>query len=368
MATGNAVKFAYYAGDNVPSSYDNDTIYFLEGPKQIKVGSKLLGNVDENAVSVSQLQTILESYTVKTVEVTGTGNVIANASFNSASSKLTLTKGTLPVLSKGAASTNSQTLEFGGNFEAITSSSVSDHTITDTKTQFTMPTIVGGNGIQVSGNTVSLPQAFYDYLVAQTFSTPTINTFTVNGLGSDAEVGTSVTVTGITHAETAIGGFSGKLSLKHGSTTLKADINPSTSATTVTISSVTVTRNTAGTETFTLSGETTIGTSVTKSVSKNFYIPKFLGSSTSDSVSANQILNMTKGKNIPTSITISSTSYIYFVTDGAINSVKDTDTGFGVPVESPVTTAVSINGVSVNYHVYRTTEQIMPGLYNFTIA
>ena len=81
-----------------------------------------------------------------------------------------------------------------------------------------------------------------------------------------------------------------------------------------------------------------------------------------------KILNMAKGKNMPTSITISSTSYIYFVTDGAINSVKDTDTGFGVPVESPVTTAVSINGVSVNYHVYRTTEQIMPGLYNFTIA
>ena len=369
MATGNAVKFAYYSGSTTPSSYDSDTIYFLEEPKEIRVGSRLLANVDEDAVSTSTLQSILESYDVKSVEITGSGNVVAGASFNNATGKLTLTLGANEPLAKGVPVAESETLTFGGTFDATTGSAVSGHTITDTKTTFTMPSLTAGDGIEVSGGAISLPKVFYDYLVENTFSMPVINTFTVTGLGSAAEIGTSAVVTGIVHSESFVSNIEGKLTLKNGNNTIRNDINPSSSSASVSLSSsVTVTRNSAGTETFTLSGTTTLGGTISKSVTKQFYVPKFLGSSSNTSVTSTDVLAMQKGQSIPTSITLSSTQYVYFVTDGTITSVKDTNTGFGVPVEAPVTLQVSINGVTVSYHVYRTSSSIMAGTYNFTIA
>ena len=232
-----------------------------------------------------------------------------------------------------------------------------------------IPDYVGEQGVNVSGNTISLPQEFYDYLVQQTFATPTITTFTVTGLGTSAEIGTSVSVTGFTHAETNVSNIDGTLTFKHGSTTLKSGVSPSTSSTSVTLDvAETVTRSSAGTETFTLSGLDRLGNTITKSVTKSFYVPKFLGYNAAASITAADVLNMTKGQTLPTSITLPSTAYIYFVTDGSISSVKDADTGFGVPIESPVNLAVSINGVSVNYHVYRTSDSILAGTYHFIIT
>ena len=370
MATGSAVKFAYYSGNNVPSVYDNDTIYFLEGSKEIRVGSKLLGNVDENAVSISDLQSVLESYTVKTVEVAGSGEVISGASFDNITGKLTLLTGTLPVLSKGVGSTINKDLKFGDTFEAITGSSVNGHTITDTKTNYTLPTVAAGQGIEVSeGGVVSLPSIFYNYLVEQTYNSPAISYFDVPGLSSVVEVGTDVVISSFSHSETMINNIQGNLTLKKGSTIIADNIVPVTSSSTVTLSSpVTITRNTAGTETLTLSGTTTLGGTISKNVSTSFYLPKFLGASTNTSVTSSEIVNMQKGQTFPTSITISDASYIYFVTDGTISSVKDSDTGFGVPLDPATTLSVNINGVAVAYHVYRTSNSILPGAYTFTIS
>ena len=373
MAVGNPVKFIYVAtGGSIPSQYrdDPDTIYFLEETKQIKVGSHELANVDENAVSIDELAEVLEAYTVKSVLIEGNGETINGVSYDASSGVVTLTKGAFPSLAKGAEpSPATETLAPGGTFEVATGTSVSGHTITDNKKQFTLPQYSGSQGVNVDGSTISLPQEFYDYLVQQTFATPTISQFTISSLGSSAEIGTSVTVSEFAHRETNITNIQGNLTLKRGSSTIMTGIAPSSSSATVTLDSPeTVTRTTAGTETFVLSGLDKLGGTVSKSLSKTFYVPKFSGSDPDASVTAAEVLNMNKGQTIPTTVTTSGTAYIYFVTDGSISSVKDADTGFGVPVESPVTLSVTINSVPVSYHVYRTSDRISAGTYHFTIT
>ena len=370
---GNPVKFVYVTtGGVVPAEMrDNaDTIYFLEETKEIKVGTTVLANVDADAVSTSDLADILEAYTIKSIVISGSGDTVNNVSFDATSGQITMTKGAFPSLAKGADPTPATaSLAPGDTFEVEISTSVSGHTITDNKKQYTLPAYTGGQGVTVSGTTISLPQAFSDYLVTHTFATPVISAFTVTGLGSSAEIGTSVSVTGFTHAETNIENISGTLTLKKGSTTLKTGISPSSVSATIALDSAeTVTRTTAGTETFTLSGLDTLGGTISKSQSKTFYVPKFLGYNAATSVTANDVLNMSKGQMMPSTITLPSTAYIYFVTDGTISTVKDADTGFGVPLETPVNLSVSINGVPVTYHVYRTSDSILAGTYHFNIS
>ena len=322
-------------------------------------------------IQIPSLDPILQPYEVKSFEVTGSGNTVNNISFNSGTGKITATKGDFPTLSKGTSPTpETQTLQPGGTFVVETGTTVSQHQITDNMKEYILPAYSGDKGINVNGTTVSLPDEFYNYLVEQTYLTPVISSFSVTGLGSSAEIGTSVSITSIVHQETNITNISGTLTLKHGSVTLKSGISPSATSSTVSLDSAeTVTRTSAGTETFTLSGTNTLGGSITKSVSKTFYVPKFLGASESSSVAASDILTFSKGQSIPTSITISGAAkYIYFVTDGTISSVKDADTGFGVPLETAVNQSVTINSVPVSYKVYRTSDKILAGTYHFTIT
>lgn len=228
-------------------------------------------------------------------------------------------------------------------------------------------TYSAGAGITISNNVVSLPQSFYNYLVQQTFAKPTIDVFTVSELGGAAEVGTSVSITEFIHKESNIGNIQGTLTFKHGSSTVQSGVSPASSNTTVTLNSaLTITRSSAGSETLTLSGTDTLGGAVSKSVSKSFYIPKFSGYNAATSITANDVLSMNKGQTIPTTVVVPSTAYIYFVTDGNITKVSSG--GFDVPMEAPVNLVVSINGVSITYHVYRTSENILAGTYTFTIA
>lgn len=225
-----------------------------------------------------------------------------------------------------------------------------------------------GQGIEVDGFEVSLPDVFYDYLVAQTFDYPSITAFSITGLGGAAEIGTSINVSGFNHTEKNINNINGKLTLKMGSTTLASNVNPSATSATGSFTQQTVTMSSAGAVTFTLSGVDKLGGSFNKTASKSFYVPKFIGSNANTSVTSAQILTMSKGQNQPTTITLSSDGYIYFVTNGTINAVKDSTTGFGVPIEAAVVQTVSINGVNVNYNVYRTTNKIVVGSYSFTIS
>lgn len=152
---GNAVKFAYIAsGSSLPSSYpDADTIYFLEEAKEIRVGSQTLANVDLEAIDMATLASVLEAYTIKSIEVAGTGDTVADVSFNAANGRITVTKGMLPVLSKGAAPIPLEPpqLSPGSTFDVVTDTSVSGHTITDGKTRFKLPDQINSIRVAKSG-------------------------------------------------------------------------------------------------------------------------------------------------------------------------------------------------------------------------
>lgn len=225
-----------------------------------------------------------------------------------------------------------------------------------------------GQGIEVDGFEVGLPDLFYNYLVAQTFDYPEITALAITGLGGAAEIGTSVNVSGFTHTEKNVDSIQGKLTLKKDGTTIASNVNPSASSASGSFTQQAVTRSSAGAVKFELSGVDKLGNTFKKEVSKTFYVPKFIGSDPDTSVTANEILAMTKGQNQPTSITLAAAGYIYFVTNGTINTVKDAATGFGVPIEPAVTQSVSINGVNVSYKVYRTSNEIKAGSYSFTIS
>lgn len=373
---GNKVKFAYIAtGSSLPETYpDADTIYFLEEAKEIRVGNRTLGNVDDLAIHPDQLAETLAAWTVKSIEFVGSGDYVSNITYDDSTGRVTITKSTLPVLSKGAAPTPTEvTLQPGGSFTVLNSTSVSGHTITDNSTKYTLPDFLNyeaGPGITIEGSTIALPKVFYDYLVAQTFAAPTIAELSIPGLGTEAEIGVSVTVTSFNHRETNASSFDGTLTLRHGSSVVKSGVAATNSSVSVSLdgAGVSVVRTTPGSETFTLSGVDQLGNTITKSVSKSFYVPKFLGADPDASITGTEVLNMNKGKNMPTSITFAETSYIYFVTTGTITSVKDADTGFAVPIEAPFDVTVSINNVPTVYHAYRSSERILAGTYNFTIS
>lgn len=227
---------------------------------------------------------------------------------------------------------------------------------------------IAGDGIVVDGYEISLPETFYDYLVEATFKQPVITAFSITGLGGAAEIGTSVSVSGFNHTETNVNNINGKLTLKYDGSTIDSNITPSAASATGTFTEQIVTMSSAGSKSFILSGTDALGHSISKTVSKTFYIPKFIGSNSKTSVTASDILVMSKGQSQPSSITLAGSAYIYFVTNGTINTVKDAATGFGVPLESPVTTSVSINGVNVSYKVYRTSNMIVAGSYSFQIS
>lgn len=161
---GNKVKFAYVTtGSLMPTYPDADTVYFLEEAKEIRVGSQLFANVDENAVDMDTLATILESYTVKNVEITGSGDTVANVSFNEATGKVTFTKGNLPSLSKGVPGPSPTIqLNTGDTFEVVTDTAVSGHTITDGKTKFKLPVQINNLMIATSGNKIIFTLVYSD--------------------------------------------------------------------------------------------------------------------------------------------------------------------------------------------------------------
>lgn len=131
------VKLVYLQGQTVPngtegskypSTFTADTIYVMPDKQAIYVGDTLI--VDRLGGSV------------RGVTITGEGNNISNASFDSVTGTLTLTKSNLPTLSENA-TTKTATLKGGDTFTVTTDISVSDHTITDEATTFTLPDIVG---------------------------------------------------------------------------------------------------------------------------------------------------------------------------------------------------------------------------------
>lgn len=89
--------------------------------------------------------------------------------------------------------------------------------------------IVEGQGIKVSGNTVSLNDTFYNYLVQQTFAAPAL-TLTISGFSGTHEIGTPITVSQISHKETNINNIDAStLKLYRGNNEIQS-ITPSSSS------------------------------------------------------------------------------------------------------------------------------------------
>ena len=141
MMIGNSVQFAYIpTGSSMPSPVNSDTIYFLEGPKEIRVGSELLGNVSSGSIDPEEIAELLEAYAVKNIDIYGSGDNVSDITFDATSGRIAVTKSNLPVLSKGAAPTpTTTTLVPGGTFSVVNGTTVSGHTITDEKTTYTLP-------------------------------------------------------------------------------------------------------------------------------------------------------------------------------------------------------------------------------------
>lgn len=155
--TGNPVKFVYVAtGGSLPSDYPNtDTIYFLEESKEIRVGSVAMANIDESAIDAETLAEVLEAYAVKNVIIEGEGSTINNISFDDSTGRITVTKGNFPSIAKGVTPQPTEsTLVPGGSFVVLTDTSVSGHTITDSKTKFVLPEQITDLEVTRSGNSL----------------------------------------------------------------------------------------------------------------------------------------------------------------------------------------------------------------------
>lgn len=133
MATANSrVLFAYVgSGSTLPASPDANTVYFVHDAQELYVGSRLIA---------SHVTADLTPYKVKSVTISGTGNNVSNVAFNESTGAITVTKSNLPTLAKGTdTSGTAKTLSLGGTFTVMTDTAVSNHTITDQNTTFTMP-------------------------------------------------------------------------------------------------------------------------------------------------------------------------------------------------------------------------------------
>ena len=87
---GSRVLFSYVPHNKeLPSQVDGNTIYFVEDEKQIYVGDKLISK--DYAAEIAEIVA-----GAITVTITGSGDVVTNATYDSENNELTLTKGSLP--------------------------------------------------------------------------------------------------------------------------------------------------------------------------------------------------------------------------------------------------------------------------------
>lgn len=116
IATGNPVKFVYVTGNTLPATPNQDTIYFVAGAQQLYVGAQLIAD----HIDISGKQDNI------TVTTSGTGDYVANVTWDAATSTFTVTKATLPQESDITIATAT------GSGSFITALSANGHEITPT--------------------------------------------------------------------------------------------------------------------------------------------------------------------------------------------------------------------------------------------
>ena len=225
---------------------------------------------------------------------------------------------------------------------------------TDESVTITLPSVDGSSIVASNTGEIALKQEYIDYLDAQIYAYPAITSFDI--VSGSKEVGTTLSISTFSHAESNVGNIDGNLTLKRGSTTLSSTIAPKSSSTSVSITD-SVTPTSAQTITYTLSGTDTRGNLISKTDSINFYFPSFVGASASTTVTPSTVTSsftkvasssLSGTKSIP-----ANTQYVYFITTSNISSIKGTN-GFAVTYSKLNDITLSINGVNKVYNVYRT--------------
>lgn len=211
---------------------------------------------------------------------------------------------------------------------------------------------------------ISLNQEYIDYLDSKLYAYPTIST--LNIVGSNVEVGTTVTISSFNHTETNSKNIDGKLTLtSNKNNSINLAVTPSDTNTTVSFNdSYQFTTNT--TLTYTLTGKDTRGNTITKEDSISAYFPSFMGASTAESITDVTGLSKISSATLKGSRSVAATShYVYFISTTAINTIKSG--GFDVSYSKLDNITLNINGFDKSYNVYRTNELIVSTLtYDIT--
>lgn len=232
---------------------------------------------------------------------------------------------------------------------------------------------VDGVSIVKGENGLQLAQKYIDYLESVLYAVPSISTFTLKDSKTYYEIGEGIAVSEFTHKETNTTSIKGNLTLFIDDSAVNENVTPSSSGAKVKIDT-TVTKDTPTSFDYKLEGTSTKGSTFSQKKTVYVVAPFFIGGNTNTSVNAGDIPNLTKQalkSNLAGdySVTLEVNGYIYFCCH-QWQSIKEIKSGiFPVPLEDPKTvTGVDINGVSLSYKVYRTSNEIAAGTYSFTIA
>lgn len=210
-----------------------------------------------------------------------------------------------------------------------------------------------------------LPDAWITYLQKQTFAIPVI---TLGGISSrSVEWGASVSVAAntITHRETNIDNIKADTLKLYRNNVSVADLTPNTAATTIDYAiNEAVTNNVSFIVKCT---DTMNNTRQSSTVTYSAYKPCYYGALDADSITSVDGLTKKASGSLGT-VTFTSTDgqYGYLVTAGNITSV--TSGGFPVPGEKMQDITVTLNGLSVTYHVWRCSSSIAAGSNTWVVA
>ncbi len=172
MATANArVQFVYVTGNSLPATPDGNTVYFVAGAKELYVGSTLIA-------SHSDLSSYALESDIPSISVSGTGDVVTGAAWDSSTKSLTITKGTIPDATTSASGLMSSTdkskldgVETGAEANELNFSKVvaGGTDVVPANTADTLTLSAGSNvSISASGKTITIAATDTTYSAATT--------------------------------------------------------------------------------------------------------------------------------------------------------------------------------------------------------
>lgn len=210
-----------------------------------------------------------------------------------------------------------------------------------------------------------LPNTWIAYLQKQTFAAPTI---TLGGISSrSVEWGANVSVAAntITHRETNIDNIKANTLKLYRNNVSVVDLTPNTAATNIDYAiDEAITNNVSFIVKCT---DTMNNTRQSNTVTYSAYKPCYYGALDAASITSIDGLTKKASSSLGTvTFTSAEGQYGYLVTAGNINSVISG--GFPVPGEMMQDITVTLNGLSVTYHVWRCSSSIAAGSNTWTVA